>query len=409
MNYFLTRWTVPFAGFLFTLMGGIAYAWGVFVVPLKEQYGWTTTEATLPFSVYLSILAFSMIPAGKLQDKYGPRRVSIVGAVLFFVAYSLASFIDSIASAWWLVMTYGVIAGVASGICYACAIPAARKWFPDRPGLAISVSVTGFGLAALFFAPLLAIHLIPNFGIAQTFFILGVLTSSVAIFASWLTRFPPEGWKPDNWTLEEDPSVKTTFLLHESTQKEALKNPLILGIWFPFFLVIFGGIMCVGLISKYAQLIIGLTPAEAAIAMSVFAFFNGFGRPVAGFLGDKFGPMRTMITTYIIQTIILFSFTTFAVSMLSLYIFVAFIGWSFAVTLALFPVVTTMSFGIKNLGAIYGIVFSAFGAAALLGPIVGALLFDFTDSYTSSFMLAGSLCFIGLMLVIFLKRKYKFP
>ena len=171
-KYIISRWSIPFAGFLLALMGGFSYAWGVFIIPMEESFGWTKAEANLPFTVFVLIFALFMIPAGRLQDKIGPRRVSAFGAVLFFVSYGLAALVDRFPYPWWLVVTYSLIGGIACGLTYACVAPPARKWFPDKPGLAISFGVSGFGLAALVLAPLKAEYLIPIYGIEGTFLLL---------------------------------------------------------------------------------------------------------------------------------------------------------------------------------------------------------------------------------------------
>ncbi len=400
----MTRWSVPFAGFLLALMGGFSYAWGVFIIPMVERFGWTTAEATLPFTVFMVIFALVMVPAGRLQDKIGPRKVSSIGAVLFFLSYSLAALVDRIPHTWWLIVTYGVIGGIACALTYACVAPPARKWFPDKPGLAISFAVMGFGLAALVFAPLKAKYLIPIHGIEGTFFIIAIITSLVCLFAAWLIKNPPDGWEPIGWESGKG-ARKTTMIRQESTPREVLRNSLFWVIWLTFASVIIGGLMCIGLIPVYGELIIGLTPTKAAIAIAIFAGFNGFGRPVAGFLGDKFGVVWVMILTYIIQVLTLLFFHIFAVSLPTLYIAAAFLGWSYAVILALFPALTSICFGTKHLGVNYGLVFTAFGVGAL-APAAGSWLFDIMGSYTPAFVSAGIMTGIGLALCVVLKKKY---
>jgi len=105
------RWTVPFAGFLLAFMGGFSYAWGAFVVPLVTTFGWTTAEATMPFTVFMVVFALVMFPAGRLQDIIGPQKVSAIGAVLFMVAYGLASLVGRFPYPWWLQITYGILTG----------------------------------------------------------------------------------------------------------------------------------------------------------------------------------------------------------------------------------------------------------------------------------------------------------
>ena len=402
--YVLTRWSIPFAGFLVALMGGFSYAWGVFIVPLSEKYNWSTAEASLPFTVYILFLAFIMVPAGKLQDKYGPKKISIIGSILFFVAYGLASLVGYFPSPWWLVFTYGVLGGTASALTYACTAPTARKWFPDKSGFAISVAVSGVGLAALFVAPLKADFLLPRFGIEKTLFFMGILAAVVCLFASWLFRDPPVGWTPRDWTPKQNKN-KTSEVRNEATPIEVLKSPVFYTMWFVFLLVIAGGMMCIGLLPAFGEKILGLTPIEASIAISIFAGFNGLGRPLAGYLSDKFGVVWVMILTYSLQSIAFFTFHLFATTAITLYISSAMFGWGVAVTLAVFPTLIAICFGTKNLGVNYGLVITALGIGAI-APAIGSWIFDLNGSYTPTFFSAGIMSVVGVGLSIVLKKKY---
>lgn len=401
-NYVKTRWTVPFAGFLLAFMGGFSYAWGAFVVPLVSTYGWTTAQSTMPFTVFMVVFALVMFPAGRLQDMIGPRKVSAIGALLFIVAYGLASLVDRFPYPWWLLATYGVIGGIACGMTYACVAPPARKWFPDKPGLAISFAVMGFGLAAVFAAPLKAERLIPAYGIGGTLLIIGTATLVVSLFAAWLIKNPPKGWEPPGWKSNAKNAVKAT---RDAAPKDLLSSPIFWTSWLTFALVIAGGLMCIPIIPAYGELVVKLTAVEAAGAISVFAGFNGFGRPVAGYLSDRFGTVWVMLVTYIIQAITLFFFSVFAVTLPTLYISAALLGWGFAVTLALFPTLTAYCFGTTHLGVNYGLVFTAFGIGAL-APSLGAAIFDATGSYSTAFLIAGVMAGLGFILCLVLKKKY---
>ena len=175
--------------------------------------------------------------------------------------------------------------------------------------------------------------------------------------------------------------------------------------WLVMALVCAGGLICIGLIPSYGKLVLGLTPVKAALAMSIFTGFNGFGRPVAGLFGDRFGAVKVMIITYTIQSIIFLSFHIFAATLPILYIASALLGWGYAVTLALFPALTSICFGTKHLGVNYGILITAFGVGGL-APAVGSWLFDTTGSYTSTFISAGIMAGISVVLCVVLKKKY---
>lgn len=402
--YVLSRWSIPLAGFLFTLMVGTAYAWSAFINPMGERFGWTKMETNIPFLIFIFMSSIMTIPAGRLQDKIGPRKTGLFAALLFAISYTLASRVGDFPYTWWLIVTYGLIGGTAGGIAYACAIPPSRKWLPDFPGLAIALSVTGMGLSAVVWAPLKAKILIPDFGIENTFLIIAAITTSVSLFASWLTRNPPEGWTPEGWTSSQS-KVKTTHLTHEATPLEMLKNPIFWFIWTVFTLILFGGFVCLTLILPYGKQVVELAPVDAAFALSIFAFFNGLGRPLAGFLGDKFGVLTVLVITYTLQTATFFLFPVIAVNQGVLYLCSGFLGWGFAASMALFPNLTAQTFGTKNLGVNYGIVYTAFGTGAI-ASIVGSWLYDTTGSYTPAFVTGGVLAFIGLVLTIVLKKKY---
>jgi len=395
------RWAVPFAGFLLALMGGMAYAWGVFVVPFGERFGWTTAEATLPFTVFMVVFAIVMIPAGRLQDSMGPRKTSAIGAVLFFVAYGGAALVGYFPYLWWLLLFYGILGGAACGLTYACVAPPARKWYPDKPGMAISFAVMGFGLAAVIFAPLKAEFLIPVFDIEGTFLTLAIVVSAVCLFAAIIIKNPPKGWTAPK--LISRTTSKAKLVMDQLSPRELPSNYLFWVLWLTFVFVIAGGLMCIGLIPPYARKIVDLTVGEAALAMAIFAGFNGFGRPVAGILADRFGVVTVMIGTYIIQAATLLLFTTFATTLFTLYLAAALLGWGFAVTLAVFPTLTGICFGVKNLGGNYGLVFTAFGVGAF-APFIGAGLFDVTGSYDPAFVSAGVLAGLGLILCVVLKK-----
>ncbi len=401
---FGTRWSVPVAGFLLALMGGISYAWGVFVIPMRDTFGWSTAEATLPLTAFMVIFSLMMVPAGIIQDRIGPGRVALLGALLFFAAYALAALVVVFPSPWWLIFSYSLLGGMACGLTYACVAPPARKWFPDKPGLAIAVAVMGFGLAAVVFAPLKANYLIPEYGIAGTFLSIGLLTAIVSIFASWLITNPPKDWVPAGFSKPDSSTIP--LMAQNATPREVVASSQFKLMWFTFVCVIAGGLMAIGLIPTYGVEMLSLTTVEAAIAISIFAAVNGLGRPLAGYLSDRFGILEVMLVTYIVQALTYLLFPLAVTSLPTLYLGAALLGWGFAVTLALFPVLTANYFGTKNMGVNYGLVFTAFGFGAL-SPVLSSLLYDHTNSYTLIFLIVGTLTSLGCLLVICLKKKFQ--
>lgn len=391
----VSRQRIVLAGFLLALMGGFSYAWGVLVVPAMDRFGWSKAEATLPFTAFMVVFALAMAPAGSLQDRWGPRIVSATGAALFLIAYVMAALVGYFPHAWWLVISYGLIGGTACALTYACVAPSARKWFPDKPALAVSTAVMGFGLAALIVSPIKSEYLLVIHGIEGTFLIIGALTFVVSMIASRMLANPPAGWSPAGWTPPTGAS-RGGARGREYRPGEVWRMPRFWMIWLAFGAVTSGGLMSIALLPAYGRSL-GLTSAQAALAISVFAAFNGFGRPLGGFLADRFGVLRVMTATYAVQTVTLLAFPVTADSMPTLFVSAAVLGWGFAVTLGLFPVLTSTCFGVRHLGGNYGLVFTAFGAGSL-APMLGAWFYDATGSYGPAFVMAGVLAGLGLVL-----------
>lgn len=407
----ISRWSIPITGLFFTLMGGISYAWGVFVVPLQERFGWTKAEAMLPLSIYLVVFTtVGMIYGGMLQDKYGPRKIAATGGVLFLLAYLLAAQIGHFPYVWWLLLTYGIVGGLGCALAYCVAVPTARKWFPDRTAFAVSLAVTGFGLAATVFAPWVTM-LIRSVGIEGTFLTLGAVTCVVTLIGAWVIRNPAAGWVPQGWENDLTRGSAAMYAARaELTLAEALRTPLFYLLWIGFFGVMFGGLMAMAHVVPFGITILGMERPAAAIAAVFFGLANGFGRPIAGAIAQKLGPVKVMLATYVITGISFLLFNALATTPTTLYLFAFIFGWGFAVTLGLFPTLVAIAFGTKNLGAIYGALITAFGTAAYFGPMAAAWAFDLTGNYFVPFTLAGTFSLIGWCICLFAyKLKYKLP
>ncbi len=398
------RWTILLGGFLLSLMGGMSYAWGSFVVPLVMEWGWTAAQATLPFTIMIIVFSIAMIPAGWIQDTIGPRRVATGGALLFFVGYALSGLLRWFPDPLWLVFSYGILVGTACGLTYACIAPTARKWYGDRPGFAVSTAVMGFGLAAVVFSPLKRL-MINWWGVDGTFVILSLFIALVALIGAGLLKNPPRGYVAPQGKEER---IRKGTGSEEWTKDippgEFLKTKVFYILWLALAMVIGGGLTAIGLIPAYGEIVLRLEPTIAAAAISAYALTNGLGRPMVGYLSDRYGTLRVMLTVYIIQALVFFVLPLVAVNFPLLILCTLCLGVGYATTFALFPVLVASGFGTKYLGLNYGLVFSAFGIGAITS-LLGSRLLDITGSFTPAFLLAGSTTVMGLFLLWTFRRE----
>lgn len=398
------RWTVLLGGFFLSLVGGMSYAWGSFVVPLVNDWGWSAAEATLPLTTLIAVFAVTMIPAGWLQDRIGPRKVATAGSLLFLVGYSLASLMRFIPSHTWLILMYGGVVGVACGLTYSCIAPTARKWYPDRPGFAVSTAVMGFGLAAVVVAPLKKV-MIDALGVDGTIFILGIFVFVLSIAGARLMCNPASDWTPPNLAgTSHNAARKSSAAVKNVTPGQFLRTPVFYSLWVALAAVIGGGLTAIGLLIPFGELHLKLSPTEAALSISIFSLVNGLGRPVAGRLADRIGAIRVMMIVYAIQAAVFLAMPWIVTNYLLLLACSFLLGAGYAVTFALFPVLVASGVGTRFLGINYGLVFSAFGIGAVTG-LIGSRLLDSTGSFTPAFLLAGGTTLIGLSILIALRKK----
>jgi MFS transporter, OFA family, oxalate/formate antiporter len=405
-NLMVKRWFILAAGFVVNFMLGILLAWSVFVIPLMTDFGWSKSEVTLPFTIFILVFGLTMLPAGRVQDKIGPMKTSLIGSCLLGLGYMLSYFIKDIHSPILLYITIGLVTGLGQGFGYACISPVARKWFPDRPGTAVGITIMGIGASALFFAPLQK-YFIERYGIPDTFLYVGIILIVLMAIASCFLRNPPEGWMPDKLKKMGITSSASNTISIEAEIKEVIKTRTIWILWVIFAFLTASGLLIFGHIAAYIEEI-GIEPMYAAWVVGILSIFNAAGRPFSGFLCDKIGAFKTMLILFSMQTIILFLFPHITTNIWGLFLSVAVTGVNFGAIFTMFPVIVGDYWGLKNMGANYGIVYTAYGVGAILGPSMAAYIFDKTHQYNLALYFAGLLVFIAVMAIVYLmKQKIK--
>lgn len=145
-------WSVTFAGMGINLALGVLYSWSVIKKAIPAEWGWDDADKALPYSIACITFALMMVPAGRMQDKIGPRWIAAAGGMLTGLGCIIASYSTSVL---WYVIGFGLLAGAGIGLGYASATPPAVKWFSaKRTGLIAGIVVAGFGLASVYISPL---------------------------------------------------------------------------------------------------------------------------------------------------------------------------------------------------------------------------------------------------------------
>ena len=369
---------------------GSLYAWSVFVAPLEREFGWKRAQTSLVFTIAVVTFALTFILGGRLQDRRGPRPAALIGAVLVSLGFFLTSFTSSLV---FLYIVFGVIVGAGNGFGYATPIPVASKWFPDKRGLIVGMMVGGYGAGSAIIGPL-ATSLIGSIGWRATFQLLGGAFLVMGLTGAWLLANPPAGYIPAGWTPPAAAARKRDF-----STGEVLRTPQFYLLWIAYCLGATAGLMTISQLVPFARNS-GLAATAAAFALTVGAFGNAGGRILSGWLSDSLGrltTLRIMVLTSALAMPLLFAVREQAPLF---YLLVAIVYWCYGTQLSVFASATADFYGTRNLGANYGALFTAWGAAGVVGPLIAGRVFDATKSYQYAFYGAAALAVIAFIVLL---------
>jgi MFS family permease len=371
---------------------GVLYTWSVFAKALIDQAGWTKTQSQFPYTLACLMFAVFMIIAGRWLDKAGPRVIASIGGLLAGAGMIIAGVTQSVTGA---TIGFGLVVGAAMGFGYSAPTPAAVKWFqPHKKGQIAGLVVAGFGLASVYIAPLTN-FLLKNFGVSKTFIYEGILFFGIIIILAQVLAFPPRGYVPYGGPAPQTKAGSATSSKLDFTPGEMLRTPQFYLLWIMFCFAASAGLLVIGHLAKISQIQGGISWGFVLVA--VLAVANASGRIFAGWLSDKLGRTNTMLIVFAIQAVNMFLFATYKSAALLLLGSVL-TGLAYGALLSLFPSATFDYFGLKNAGMNYGLVFSAWGAAALIGPIIAGRVADLTGGYGSSYLISGVLLLIAAAL-----------
>ncbi len=394
-------WLVTFAGLGVNLVLGVLYAWSIISADLIDRMGWTATMTQIPYMVACVIFAFSMIPGGILQDKFGPRLVLILSAILAGIGFIFSGVFLTVIG---LTIFFGVVFGLAMGLGYSSPTPAAVKWFDkSKRGLISGIVVSGFGLAPIYIGPLTH-YLITVIGINRTFMVMGVGFFLIIIILAQVIKNPPVGYHPEPSHLMVKTEPAVTSIGHEYTWREVWKAKAFYFLWVMFFIGTFAGLLLIGQLSK-----IGLEQADVTtpfLLISVYALFNFLGRIACGTISDRIGRMKTLFLMFLLQ-VLTYSAFFFLTTPVLLAIGVAIVGFTFGGMLTIFPATTGDYFGMQHFGLIYGMVITAWGVGGVIGPLLGGLIRDFTGGYLWSYIISAIMSAFGALLTFIIRHPHK--
>ncbi|HEV2271479.1 MAG TPA: OFA family MFS transporter [Steroidobacteraceae bacterium] len=380
-----SRWMVPPAALCVHLCIGQAYAFSVFNLPMTRLIGvtdsaagdWKLTDLGWIFTLAIFFLGVSAAVFGRWVEEGGPRRAMFTAALCFGGGFLISAAGVYAHNIWVIYLGYGVLGGIALGVGYISPVSTLIKWFPDRPGMATGMAIMGFGGGALIASPL-SVWLMARFstpthvGVAETFIVLGIVYFIFMMVGAAIVRVPPPGWKPAGWTPPvQPPRLVTTANVYVYT---ALKTPQFWLIWWVLCLNVTAGIGVLGQASAMSQeMFPGKVSAIAAAGfVGLMSLFNMAGRFLWASASDYMGRKNTYFVFFILGTVLYAIVPTagkigsVGLFVLCFLIIISMYGGGFSTI----PAYLKDMFGTRYVGAIHGLLLTAWSAAGVFGPVL---------------------------------------
>jgi OFA family oxalate/formate antiporter-like MFS transporter len=387
----ISRWWRMAGGLSMNLALGTLYGWSVFVAPLEAKFGWKRADTSMVFTIAVIVFALSFVIAGRIQDRYGPLWCSLTGGILVSLGFWLCSYTTSLN---YLFLCFGVIGGLGNGFGYATPIPVMAKWFPDKRGLAVGLAVGGYGAGSAIFGPLSQLKLIPAYGLPATFQILGAIFFVMTMAGALLLRNPPAGYRPEGWTPA---AAQTSASARQFTPGEMVRTHTFWLMWVAYALGCSAGLMVISQLVPFAKSVGIAAGALSTMTLVVGAFGNASGRILSGWMSDRLGRINVLRTMIAVLVVAMPALYAAGGNVALLYVAVFVVYWCYGTQLSVNGVAAADFWGTKNAGVNYGILFTAWGVAGVIGPRIGGVLFDRSHNYQAAFYSAAALAAVALL------------
>ena len=356
------------------MVANLQYGWTLFVDPMSQKHEWSRASIQVAFTIFVVTETWLVPIEGWFVDKFGPRIVVFVGAILCGIAWAINSVADSLA----VLYIAAAIGGIGAGAVYGSCIGAALKWFPDRRGFAAGLTAAGFGAgSALTVVPIAA--MIKSSGYEATFLVFGLLQGGVVLLLSFLLASPKPG---------QLPAVQARVMQTRREYKpvQMVKTPVFWVMYLMFVLVAAGGLMAtaqLGPIAKDFKImdvpvsILGLTLPALTFALSIDRVLNGVTRPFFGWVSDMIGRENTMFIAFALECVGILLLMKFGQDPVLFVILTGLVFFAWGEIYSLFPSTCADTFGSTYATTNAGLLYTAKGTAALVVPFANIAVTQF--------------------------------
>jgi MFS family permease len=390
---------------------GTVGAPGVFIVPLQQEFGWTTAEVSSALSIRFILFGLMAPFAAALLNRYGLRNVTL--SALLIVSSALVASL-AMTQLWQLILLWGVVIGIGTGMtALVLGATIAARWFAARRGLVVGILTASVATGQLLFLPLLAAiteRMGWRIALALMCVMLGVAASAVLLLMRdrpsdvGLRPFGDDDTQPLTPPLVSKGSIVAAAL---GTLRDASRNRVFWILFMTFFIcgASTNGLIQVHLIPMCIDY--GIPQVQAASLLAAMGVFDFFGTIFSGWLSDRYDNRWLLFWYYGLRglSLLLLPFTDFSFYGLSL--FAMFYGLDWIATVPPTVRLTAQRFGPERANLVFGWIFAGHQLGAGASAFAAGVSRTVLETYLPAFFAAGALCVIAALIVLTISRHPK--
>ena len=407
---------------LLNLACGFQYCWSLLGQSIISEYGWTATQAALPYTVLTIVTSVWAIFAGRLGEYVAPKATIAFGGLCMGLGLIISSRTTSPVI---MVLSVGGFLGLASTSITSNTSPNAMKWFPaSKKGLIVGAVTMGMGLSSLYMAPVIN-SLLAGVGLSNTFLYMGIAAIIIICGLAILFPTPPSTQelidrrkaerqgKVIQKSAEEMEEEKTaarkmeeedagTIYQNKVMPNMALRTKEFWALFFIYIACWMPGQMITSSVANICR--VQANWQDGFIAVMAMAIGNGAGRLCSAGLSDRLGVVKTYRMLFAVQAVNLLLFSIYRSPVL-MFIGVVILGFCVGSGVPLQIALTAQVYGRKFLGSISGMIQPAFGIAGFVGPVLAGRILDTTGSYHLSYLFNAVVMVVGIGLTFIIREK----
>ena len=380
----------------------IRMAFGVFIYPLSDEFGWSQGSITLAYALSSIVTALVSPLAGSLGDRFGARKSMMLGCTMFIGGMLLIGIVNQV---WQFYLTFGVLLGVAQAVFLVPLIPSAMTWFRRHLGVGMGFLMAAWGLGPALTAPIMGL-MIQQLGWRDTFWVTAAASAliMVVLIAKYSNGPSDRGLEPYG-ALPGDPPLSRRALSADRVKLFTKFMRHTKAYWNLSSIHFLG---CVG----HAVILVYIVPIaieegiSVVVAAGLLTVLSGVSigtRLATPVLSDYVGPKTVMTVAYVLQGIpVIMLFWTHDVWLF--YVFAAVFGIGYGGEAGGFPILNRRYYGQAPVGSAHGFQMLGAGLGMALGGWVGGIVYDFMGSYDLALVISVVASLLGAVSIVLLER-----